>query len=127
MQTVLVIEDEAPIRNNLSRLLSAEGYDVIAAADGAGGIAAARDRRPDLIVCDIRMPQVDGYKVLAALRDDPGTAAIPLIFLTASADRDERQRGLESGAHDYLTKPFRVQDLLEVVRKHLGGGTPEAG
>ena len=119
MQTVLVIEDEAPIRANLSRFLSAEGYGVITAADGARGIEAARERRPDLIICDILMPQVDGYQVLAALRADAATAGIPLVFLTASADKEDRQRGLDSGAHDYLTKPFRLQELLAVVRKHL--------
>jgi DNA-binding response OmpR family regulator len=120
MATVLVIEDEAPIRANLERFLKAEGYGVLTASDGTGGIAAAREQRPDIIICDILMPQVDGYGVLAELRADTGTAQIPLIFLTASADKEERQRGLASGATDYVTKPFKLAELLAVIRKHLG-------
>ena len=87
MATVLVIEDEAPIRANLERFLKAEGYAVLTASDGAGGIAAAREQRPDIIICDILMPRVDGFGVLSELRADTGTARIPLIFLTASAAR----------------------------------------
>ena len=120
MATVLVIEDEAPIRANLERFLKAEGYAVLAASDGAGGIAAAREQRPDIIICDILMPRVDGFSVLAELRADTGTARIPLIFLTASADKEDRQRGLASGATDYVTKPFKLAELLGVIRKHLG-------
>ena len=123
MATVLVIEDEAPIRANLTRFLSAEGYSVVTAADGASGIATARERRPDLIICDVLMPRIDGYGVLAELRANVETARIPLIFLTASADKDDRKRGLDSGAHDYVTKPFKLAELLAVVRKHLGGTT----
>jgi two-component system, sensor histidine kinase and response regulator len=121
MATVLVIEDEAPIRANLERFLKAEGYTVLAASDGAGGLAAAREQRPDIIICDILMPQVDGFRVLAELRADAGTTRIPLIFLTASADKEDRQRGLASGATDYVTKPFKLAELLAVIRKHLGG------
>ena len=127
MTSVLVIEDEAPIRANLERFLKAEGYAVLTAADGADGIAAARERRPDLIICDILMPRVDGYAVLAQLRADAGTAAIPLIFLTASADKEDRQRGLASGATDYVTKPFKLAELLAVIRKHLGESTAQRG
>ena len=121
MATVLVIEDEAPIRANLERFLKAEGYAVLTASDGAGGIAAAREQRPDIIICDILMPRVDGFGVLSELRADTGTARIPLIFLTASADKEDQQRGLASGATDYMTKPFKLAELLAVIRKHLGG------
>jgi len=124
MATVLVIEDEAQIRANIERLLKVEGYEVICAADGASGIAAARARRPDMVVCDILMPQIDGYGVLAALRAGPDTAHIPLVFLTASADKDDRRRGLAQGATDYVTKPFKLADLLAVVRRHTAGGKP---
>jgi len=126
MATVLVIEDEAAIRANLTRLLKAEGYAVITAADGAGGVATARERRPDLIICDILMPRMDGYAVLAALRADTATASIPLVFLTASADKDDRSRGLASGARDYVTKPYKLNELLAVVRKHVGGDSPKS-
>lgn len=120
MATVLIIEDEAPIRANLERLLKAEGYAVVASADGAGGIAAARERHPDIVICDILMAGMDGYAVLAALRADASTARIPFIFLTASADRDDRQRGMASGATDYVTKPFKLAELLAVIRRHIG-------
>ena len=120
MPAVLVIEDEAPIRRNLARLLTAEGYRVLTAPDGVNGIVIAREQLPQLILCDILMPRMDGYQVLEALRSDAGTAAIPFVFLTASADKDDRSRGLASGARDYVTKPFKLAELLAVVRKHAG-------
>ena len=119
MATLLVIEDEAPLRANIVRLLTAEGYRVIAAADGDEGIRRAREDRPDLVICDILMPLVDGYGVLATLRSQPETAAIPFIFLTASADKEDLARGLQSGASDYVTKPFKIADLLAAVRRRL--------
>ena len=119
MATLLVIEDEAPLRANLVRLLSAEGYRVIAAADGEEGIRRVREGRPDLVICDILMPLVDGFGVLASLRSQPETAALPFIFLTASADKEDLARGLRSGANDYVTKPFKIADLLAAVRKRL--------
>jgi CheY-like chemotaxis protein len=123
MPAVLVIEDEAPIRRNLARLLTAEGYKVLTAPDGVNGIVIAREQRPELILCDILMPRMDGYAVLEALRSDAGTAAIPLVFLTASADKDDRTRGLASGAREYVTKPFKLAELLAVVRKYAGDAT----
>jgi CheY-like chemotaxis protein len=122
MATLLVIEDEAPLRANLVRLLSAEGYRVIAAADGEEGIRRVREGRPDLVICDILMPLVDGFGVLAALRSQPETAAIPFIFLTASADKEDLARGLRSGANEYVTKPFKIADLLAAVRRRLPDG-----
>ena len=124
MPTVLVIEDEAPIRSNLSRMLTAEGYRVVTAPDGVNGVVMARELGPDLVICDILMPRMDGYEVLAALRADAATAAIPFVFLTASADKDDRSRGLASGARDYVTKPFKLAELLAVVRKHAGNASP---
>jgi two-component system, sensor histidine kinase and response regulator len=126
MATLLVIEDEVPLRANLVRILSAEGYRVIAAADGDEGLRRVREGRPDLVICDILMPLVDGFGVLAALRSQPETAAIPFIFLTASADKEDLARGLRSGANEYVTKPFKIADLLAAVRRRLpppaGGG-----
>ncbi len=119
MATLLVIEDEAPLRANLVRILGAEGHRVIAAADGDEGIRRARESRPDLVICDILMPLVDGFGVLASLRSQPETAAIPFIFLTASADKENLARGLRSGANDYVTKPFQIADLLAAVRRRL--------
>jgi CheY-like chemotaxis protein len=119
MPTVLVIEDEAPLRANLVRILSAEGYQVVAAADGDEGVRRVREARPDAVICDILMPRLDGFGVLAALRSRPETAAIPFIFLTASADKVDLARGLQSGANEYVTKPFRIADLLAAVRRLL--------
>lgn len=122
MATLLVIEDEVPLRANLVRILSAEGYRVIAAADGDEGIRRVREGRPDLVICDILMPLVDGFGVLASLRSQPETAAIPFIFLTASADKEDLARGLRSGANEYVTKPFKIADLLAAVRRRLPPG-----
>ena len=119
MQTVLVIEDEAPLRANIVRILSAEGYRVVAAADGEEGIQRVTEERPDLVICDILMPRLDGFGVLAALRSRPETAALPFIFLTASADKDDLARGLKSGANEYVTKPFKIAGLLAAVRRLL--------
>jgi len=122
MATLLIIEDEAPLRANLVRILSAEGYRVIAAADGDEGLRRVHESRPDLVICDILMPRVDGFGVLASLRSRPETATVPFIFLTASADKENLQRGLRSGANDYVTKPFKIADLLAAVRKRLPPG-----
>ncbi|MGH8641156.1 MAG: response regulator transcription factor [Burkholderiales bacterium] len=119
MATLLVIEDEVPLRANLVRILSAEGYRVIAAADGDEGIRRVREGRPDLVICDILMPLVDGFGVLAALRSQPETVAIPFIFLTASADKEDLARGLRGGANEYVTKPFKIADLLAAVKRRL--------
>ncbi len=119
MPTVLVIEDEAPLRANLVRILSAEGYQVVAAADGDEGVRRVRESRPDAVICDILMPRLDGFGVLAALRSRPETAAIPFIFLTASADKVDLARGLQSGANEYVTKPFKIADLLAAVKRLL--------
>ena len=119
MATLLVIEDEAPLRANLVRILAAEGYTVIAAADGEEGIRRVREGRPDLVICDILMPLVDGFGVLASLRSRPETAELPFIFLTASADKENLARGLRSGANEYVTKPFKIADLLAAVKRRL--------
>jgi len=119
MHTLLVIEDEAPLRANLVRILSAEGYRVITAADGDEGLARVLDSRPDAVICDILMPRLDGFGVLTALRSRPETAGIPFLFLTASADKVDLARGLQSGANEYVTKPFKIAELLAAVRRLL--------
>lgn len=119
MATVLVIEDEAPLRANLVRILSAEGHQVLTAADGDEGIRRAREGKPDLVICDVLMPRLDGYGVLASLRSQPETATTPFVFLTASADKEDLERGLKSGANDYVTKPFKIADLLAAIARQL--------
>jgi DNA-binding response OmpR family regulator len=121
VKKVLVIEDEADLRANVARILKAEGYEVIAAANGAAGVEAALAQMPDLIVCDITMPEMDGFGVLFSLRENVTTSKIPFIFLTASTRTYDRQWGVELGANDYITKPFKLDDLLAAVRKRLDG------
>ena len=119
MKKILVIEDEADLRANVARFLKAEGYEVFAVANGAIGVETALAQMPDLIVCDIAMPEMDGFGVLFSLRENVTTAQIPFIFLTASTRTYDRQWGVELGANDYITKPFKLEQLLEAIRKRL--------
>ena len=119
MATVLVIEDETPIRENLERFLALEGYAVESAENGVRGMERIRARRPDLILCDVMMPGMTGFDVLAELRKDPVLTAIPFVFLTASAEKDNISKGLDLGAADYVTKPFNLIELAALVRRRL--------
>jgi len=116
---VLVVEDDASIRHSLLDLLEAEDFDVAEAENGFMGLQRAREFMPDLIICDIMMPDLDGYGVLEQLQKDSLTAVIPFIFLTAKADRADQRRGMGLGADDYLTKPFTRQDILEAIETRL--------
>lgn len=120
MKRILVIEDQEDLRKLLSRLLILEGFDVLTADSGARGLATARTQHPDLIFCDLLMPELDGYGVLSALRGDPRTVSIPFVFVTASADRAERRTGLDRGAAAYLTKPFKRDEILQTIARFLG-------
>src|SRR6266704_2749448 len=106
MTTILVIEDEPPILENILETLEIQDYQAIGAANGLIGLELARQHIPDLIISDIMMPDVDGYDVLLELRADQATSSIPFIFLSARSDRPSTRRGMELGADDYLTKPF---------------------
>ncbi|OGA50814.1 MAG: hypothetical protein A3G25_14455 [Betaproteobacteria bacterium RIFCSPLOWO2_12_FULL_63_13] len=119
MARILVIEDEAGIRMTLSMMLKAEGFEIAAADNGRAGIDAARAATPDLILCDINMPEMNGFEVLEQLRKDPALAATPFVFLTARVDRGDMRRGMNLGADDYLTKPFTRDELLETVTARL--------
>jgi CheY-like chemotaxis protein len=119
MARILIIDDEAPIRENLAQLLRLEGHETHQAADGIAGLDAARRLRPELIFCDILMPGIDGYGVLAGIRGSPELAATPFLFLTASANQDARAQALKRGADDYLVKPFKIADVLEVIAQQL--------
>ena len=119
MVKILVIEDEVEIRSNLLELLSLEGHDVVGADNGVTGLLGAIEHAPDLIVCDVMMPELDGYDVLQALRQDPKTLAIPFIFQTALANKGDIRRGMVLGADDYLTKPFTRSDVLTAVETRL--------
>ena len=119
MVKILVIEDEVEIRSNLLELLDLEGYSVTGADNGMTGLLGAMQQMPDLIMCDVMMPELDGYDVLRALRQEPKTAAIPFIFLTALADKGDIRQGMVLGADDYLTKPFTRSDVLSAVASRL--------
>ena len=119
MTKILVIEDEAPTRDKIVTVLKYEDYEVIDAPNGREGVISARENYPDLIICDVLMPDMNGYGALAALRDDPDTSVIPVIFLTAAASRADMRKGMEMGADDYITKPYTVEELLAAVRTRL--------
>src|SRR5262245_19862387 len=116
MKKILVIEDDPVIRSNILELLDAEGFEGIGASGGESGIRAGLENPPELVICDIMMPDADGYAVLSALRADPRTAAVPFIFLTAKADRADVRAGMNLGADDYVTKPFTRSEILESIR-----------
>jgi DNA-binding NtrC family response regulator len=116
---VLVVEDDPAIRNNVAELLSEEGYDVIVADNGRDGIALCQARAPDIIICDIMLPILDGHALLRAVRESPKTSGVPFIFLTARAERADVRAGMNLGADDYLTKPFALAELLEAVRTRI--------
>ena len=119
MTVILIIEDEASIRQNIAEVLRLENYTVLEAQDGEEGVRLASEYLPDLVICDIMMPKLDGYGVLRHLRSDSHTAILPLIFLTAKSDRMDVRKGMVSGADDYLTKPFTHDDLLGAIRSRL--------
>jgi DNA-binding NarL/FixJ family response regulator len=119
MKTILVIEDHEPMRLNIVTILELEGYEVLQAPDGAEGLLMARDDKPDLILCDVTMPNLDGFGVLQALRADRSISGTPFIFLTAKSERQDLRSGMNLGADDYITKPFTTDDLLQAVTARL--------
>lgn len=119
MQKILVIEDVGPLRNDMVEMLRIEGYDVRGAENGVVGLNIAHEFQPDLVICDIMMPELDGYGVLNALRADTRTRTLPFIFLTAKTERAEMRKGMGLGADDFLTKPFENEELIAAVRTRL--------
>ena len=116
---ILIIEDDAGIRRSLALSLKTEGYAVTEAPNGRVGLELAAAQAPALIICDINMPEMDGYEVVTALRRNSALASIPFIFLTARGERAEIRRGMNLGADDYLTKPFTREELVEAVKVRL--------
>lgn len=119
MKTILVIEDEAQTRSIFLKCLEFEGFRAVGTSDGVKGIEMAKTHQPDLVVCDIMMPDMDGYSVLSALRRSHQTASIPLIFLTAKVTMADLRRGMDLGADDYLTKPCTVEQFLTAISSRL--------
>lgn len=116
---ILVIEDVHALRSDMVEMLRLEGFEVSGAENGLVGLDMARQLKPDLVVCDIMMPELDGYGVLEGVRGDPQLRAIPFIFLTAKSDRTDIRRGMGLGADDYLTKPFENDELLSAIKARL--------
>jgi DNA-binding response OmpR family regulator len=120
MTRVLVIDDEAPIRLLCRVNLEAEGMQVLEAADGPAGLDTARAERPDVVLLDVMMPGLDGWRVAEELLEDPTTRTIPIVFLTARAELRDRARGIDLGGVDYITKPFNPVELAPMVNDLLG-------
>jgi two-component system, sensor histidine kinase and response regulator len=116
---ILVIEDQPDVRENIVELLDAEKFKTLAAENGIDGVNLAQEYHPDLILCDVMMPELDGYDVLNMLRQNPETALIPFVFLTAKAATKDMRQGMNLGADDYLTKPFTRTELLQAIRSRL--------
>jgi DNA-binding NarL/FixJ family response regulator len=119
MKTILIIEDQAPMRRNIALMLEMEGYKVLAAENGKQGIDTALAKRPDLVICDVMMPEMDGHEVIQRLRDTDATATLPFIFLTARSDKGDVRMGMNYGADDYLVKPVGREDLLAAIEARL--------
>ncbi len=122
MTTILVIEDNDAIREEMEQILGFEGFTVLAADNGRTGISLAQTHRPDVILCDIMMPHLDGYGTLTALRGNGATATIPVVLVSACREEADVQHGLALGANGYLTKPFTVDGLLAAIQEQLAGG-----
>jgi len=118
-RTILIVDDHNEIRENTAEILALGGYRTLTAENGKKGVEIALAEKPDLIVCDIMMPELDGYGVLHLLRKNPETEDIPLIFLTAKAERTDLRRGMEMGADDYITKPFEEIELMNAIESRL--------
>ncbi len=116
---ILVIEDNQDVRENLIEILELSNFTVLAAEDGLKGVEIAQTQVPDLILCDVMMPKLDGFGVLNILGKRPDTSGIPFVFLTAKAERSDFRRGMNLGADDYVTKPFYKDELLSVIETRL--------
>jgi len=119
MKKILVIEDEPEMRRNLLTILKLEKFQATGAENGRIGLAAVKREKPDLILCDVMMPELDGHGVLMALREDAELSAIPFVFLTARGEKEDLRSGMNLGADDYLTKPVARADLLEAITARL--------
>src|SRR6185437_10007095 len=119
MRRLLVIDDHDDIRENIAEILTLAGYEVYTAENGKKGVEAALKLNPELVICDIMMPELDGYGVLHLLRKNEATMNTPFIFLTAKTERIDFRKGMEMGADDYITKPFDDIELLNAIETRL--------
>lgn len=116
---ILIVEDNDPIRENTTELLELSDYAVVTANNGEDGLKIALQQPPDLILCDIQMPVMDGYHLLEHIRKQSSLNKSRFIFFTASAEKKDIEAGLRMGADDYIVKPFRGDELLQLIEKHL--------
>lgn len=114
-----MIDDDAKMRRQIAALLAAEGYQTVEAHNGREGVALAQKEKPGLVVCDITMPEMNGHRVLQAIREQSATAHLPFIFLTGWGEREDQRAGMNLGADDYLVKPFEPKDLISAVAARL--------
>jgi CheY-like chemotaxis protein len=119
MNTILIIEDNLEILENISEILELSNFRVIVAKNGREGITEATEKQPDVILCDIMMPLVNGYEVLNVLRKNPTTVNIPFIFVTASGEKKEVEAAMDLGANGYLRKPFDSDELVNLINKFI--------
>jgi len=119
MIKVLLIEDNLEIRENISEILELEGYEVEVAQNGVVGIRMAKETLPDIVLCDIMMPEADGWEVIKQLKDDKKTSGIPFVFITASVEKKEVEEGSKLGAVGYILKPFEPAELLTTLKNVL--------
>jgi DNA-binding response OmpR family regulator len=119
MKTILVIDDNDDVRSIIVTTLKDSSFATLEAHSGAQGIELAKTGKPDLILCDVAMPDMDGFQTLASLRATPATSAVPVILMTGSTDRNGMRRGMACGADDFLVKPFRADELIEAVVSRL--------
>jgi CheY-like chemotaxis protein len=119
MKNILVIDDTADLRNLIATVLSNFGFNVREASNGQLGLQMIREDKPDLVICDVNMPGMDGYETLSTLRESTNDAAIPFILMTGLVSRDGFRRGMASGADDYLNKPFTPDELIDAVMSRL--------
>ncbi|ELR71908.1 putative two-component response regulator [Fulvivirga imtechensis AK7] len=119
MKTILIIEDNYDIRDNTAEILELADYEIMVAEDGVQGLYKIKERRPDLVLCDILMPKMNGFEVLRQLKNNPSTVDIPFIYVAASVEKDEVLMAMDMGADGYIGKPFEVEDLIEKVREKM--------
>ena len=123
MQTILLIEDNLDILDNLTEYFELQGYKIVVANNGQAGVKLAQEHIPDLIICDTKMPQMDGYEVLHQILQFTKTNEIPFIFSTSNSEVVDRTKALELGADDYIVKPFEPETLLAMAKKWLKSGS----
>ena len=118
-RVILVIDDDATITDLLTRVLTADGYTVVTAADGTSGLQLAEQHRPDLIIMDITMPDMDGYQATTRLKENPTLADVPVVFLSGKSPAEDGGRSFATGAITFLRKPLRIQQIRDIVRLAL--------